>query len=427
MNSPITQLAILAVVTGSSVFAAEPAKSATSAKPTPPVSFTEALTKGKVSLDARLRYEFVTQDGAAIRDDANALTVMARLGYTTAAFKGFQAMIQGEAVTPLIKDYFDGTGSNSSGYPVVADPEIYQLNQAWAAYTYEKTKVTVGRQKIILDNARFIGDVGWRQNDQIFDAVLIKDKSFEKTTLTYAYLDRVNRVFDDTFGQPDYDSNSHVFNASYAGCKYGTLTGYAYLLDFDADGAAAGKTSAKNNSSATYGLSFAGAAPVTKDIKATYRAEFATQTDYGSSALSYTANYYLAEAGISTKPVSLVAGYEVMGSDKGVNSFRTPLATLHAFDGWADVFLVTPAAGLTDTYLKASTTLPGKVGLTGVYHQFGTEDGPSTLGDELDIVASFKLNKQVSFTAKVAKFWSAQTGAAYADRTKIRLQTDYKF
>ncbi|CAM2839542.1 alginate export family protein [Rariglobus hedericola] len=415
MKSHLLHIALLASI-GASALIADPAPA--------PASFTESLTHGKVSINARLRYETVDQDGFA---DADALTARLRLGYTTKAYKGFQAMIEGEAVTPIVKDYFDSTGTNGSNYAAVADPEVYHVNQAWLAYTYEKTKGTLGRQKLILDNARFIGDVGWRQNDQTFDAFVVQDKSFEKTTLTYAYLERINRIFDDSGAQPDWDSNSHVFNASYAGFPIGTLTAYAYLLDFDADSAPAVKTAVRNNSNATYGLSLAGTRPFNKDWKASYRLEYATQSDYGNSALGYNADYYVAELGGAYKTYTLTAGYEVLGSDNGLVGFKAPLATMHAFNGWADAFLATPAGGLTDTYLKAGAKAPGPVQLLAGYHFFGTEDAATTLAQEFDALAVYKLNKQLSFTAKFAKFWSDQTGAATADRTKFWLQADYAY
>src|SRR5690606_28802578 len=139
---------------------------------------------------------------------------------------------------------------------------------------------------------------------------------------------------------------------------------YAYLLDFTEtqDGAMA-------NSTQTYGLSFAGSAKLTDDVDALYRFEHATQRDYASSPLDYQADYYLAELGAKfLKNYGISIGYEVLGSDNGVAAFRTPLATLHAFNGWADRFLVTPADGLEDTYIKATAALPANLTFTGFYH-----------------------------------------------------------
>jgi hypothetical protein len=391
--------------------------------PTPPpepISFQDAITRGKVSVNTRLRYEHVDQAGTA---DAEALTARLRIGYATQLHRGFQAMIEGEAATPLIKDYYDGTGTNASNYAVVADPEVYQVNQAWFAYTSGKTKGTLGRQKIVLDNARFVGDVSWRQNDQTFDAFVLQDKSLAKTTLTYAYLDGVNRIFDGTSAQPDWDSKSHLFNASSVGLPVGTLTAYAYLMEFDTKSLPA-RAGVRNQSNQTYGLSLAGGRPLSPKVKASYRFEYARQSDYGQSTLSHRSDYYLAELGAGFQTHSLALGYEVLGSDNNIG-FRTPLATLHAFNGWADVFLATPAAGLTDTYVKVGTVLPRKIGLTAFYHVFGTDNGPSQLGREADLVMSYQLNKRISFTVKGAKFWSDQAG--FAARTKLWFQADVAF
>jgi hypothetical protein len=387
---------------------------------TKPASLQEALLQGKPALNARLRYESVDQDGFT---DADALTLRIRAGYTTGVYRGFQAMIEGEANVPLVKDYFDATGTNTSNHAVVADPEVYELNQAWLSYTYEKTRLAVGRQRVVLDNGRFVGDVAWRQNQQTFDGVVLTDKTVDDLSLTYGYLARVNRVFDDRAPQYDWVSDSHVVHASYSGLHCGTLSAYAYLLDFTEtqDGAMA-------NSTQTYGLSFAGSAKLTDDVDALYRFEYATQRDYASSPLDYQADYYLAELGAKfLKNYGISIGYEVLGSDNGVAAFRTPLATLHAFNGWADRFLVTPADGLEDTYIKATAALPANLTFTGFYHWFRTNDTDREIGTELDLQLAYKFNKQLSFLAKAALYDGESGSPAPGKTNKYWLQADYAF
>jgi hypothetical protein len=415
-----TRLALLAAATSAAAFA-QPAPTPAASSP----SFQDALLKGKPSLNARLRYESVDQEGL---QDADALTLRVRLGYTTGAYHGFQAMIEGEGNVPLHSDYYDGTGTNTRGQAVIADPEIYEINQAWLSYTYEKTKATFGRQRIILDNARFVGDVAWRQNQQTFDAAFIQDRTIDKLTLTYGYLTRINRVFDDRAAQYDWRSNSHLINASYSGLPFATITGYAYLLDFDREA-----DLAFNNSSQTYGLSVAGSPKLTDDFNLLYRAEYATQSDYGSSILSYDSEYYLGELGLQfQKKYSLSLGYEVLGSDDGApgSGFRTPLATLHAFNGWADKFLVTPNGGLEDLYVKATATLPLNLTFLGFYHWFSAEDTSTKYGEELDLQLTYKFNKNLSFTAKAAFYRGddeAPTIPLRADTNKYWVQADYSF
>lgn len=396
------------------------AATAPAAPPAQPASFEDALLKGKPSVNARLRHESVDQDGFA---DADALTLRIRAGYTTGVYRGFQAMIEGEANVPLVKDYFDATGTNTSNHAIVADPEVYELNQAWLSYTRESTKATVGRQRIALDNARFVGDVAWRQNQQTFDGVVLNDKSVEDLSLTYGYLARVNRVFDDRAGQYDWVTDSHLLNASYSGCPFGTFAAYAYLLDFTET-----EDGAKANSTQTYGLSFAGSAKITDDVSALYRLEYASQRDYASSPLNYQADYYLGELGAKfLKNYSLSVGHEVLGSDDGLAGFRTPLATLHAFNGWADKFLVTPAAGLEDTYVKVTANLPADLAFTGFYHWFRTSDSDIEIGTELDLQLTYKFNKQLSFTAKTALYDGETAGPAPGKTDKYWLQADYVF
>ena len=402
-----------------SLFACTLLVGAATASAAEPASLGDAVAQGKFALTARLRYESVNQAGTA---DARAFTLRTRLGFTTAAWQGFEVMLEGENTAPLgRKDYYDGTGFNTAGRATIADPEITQLNQAWVSFTEGKTKFTVGRQRLVLDNARFVGDVGWRQNMQTFDAAVLQDKSVDQLALTYAYLNRINRVFDNSGTQPDYHSRSHLFNASYAGFKPVTFTGYLHLLDFTNNLAAV-----RNSSTQTFGLSLTGASPLTTGTKLTYRAEFARQSGYGRSVLSYTADYYLLEAGVSCKTCGLAAGYEVLGSDHN-QGFRTPLATLHAMNGWADVFLTTPAAGLNDFYLKATAKLPGGADFAAFYHSFGTDRGPTFLGDEVDLFATYKVNKQFTLGAKYASFRSAQSGAAFASRDKIWLQVEFAY
>jgi hypothetical protein len=410
--------------------AAPAAQAAPAAKPT---SFTEALTMGKVSVNARLRYEHIDQPTTR----ADALTVRTRLGYKTASYLGLQAFIEGENTTALV-DQFNPDPTAPSAKSVVADPDVTDVSQAWLGYTYDKTGLTAGRQKVVLDNSRWVGDVGWRQSGQSFDSVFVKDNTFKDLSLTYGYVWNVKRWFADTVRNPDFESNSHILNAGYKVSDYGTLTGYGYLLDFESSKALT-PAAVTDNSSATYGASFVGAAPVTDSLKATYRAEYATQSDYGSNTTPYTADYYIAELGAALKSgYALKFGYEVLGQDGSSTAgnaakrvIRTPIATQHAHNGWADLFLATPAGGLVDSYVSLAVPIPGGVTLTTIYHKFEAETGSAEFGDEIDVVATYKVNKNLNLTAKTAYYNGAGDSTAPVavrnDKTVYWLQADYAF
>jgi hypothetical protein len=379
-----------------------------------PASFADAIAGGKVSLHARLRYEHVDQ--TALRD-ADALTLRARLGFTTARHRGLQAMIEGESVLPFNGATYSQAGLNASGAgrAVVADPRSTEINQLWLSYAHEQTTVTAGRQRLVLDNARFVGDVGWRQNQQTFDAVVLQDKSLAKTTLTYAYLEQVNRVFSSRHAQGRWESDSHLLHATHSGLSAGTVSAYAYALDF---------ANAAASSTLTLGASFTGAHKFSDALKLAYRAELATQSDHANNPADYNARYLALEAGPAWKNFALSLGHERLGSDNNTG-FKTPLATLHAFNGWADLFLATPAAGLRDTYLKASATLPQGLNLLAFYHRFETDRGGADLGDELDLQLSRKFGPRVTVTAKFADF--RRDTPALPDVRKFWLQAEFAY
>ncbi|MBI2498206.1 MAG: alginate export family protein [Opitutae bacterium] len=373
----------------------------------------DTIANGRISLNLRLRYEGVAQTGLR---DADALTLRTRLGFTTASRHGWKAMLEAENILAADGDSYSQAGLNAggAGRAVVADPETTEINQAFLSYTGGQTTVTAGRQRLVLDNARFVGDVGWRQNAQTFDAVSVQNTSLGRTTLTYAYLEQINRVFGDRHAQGKWESDSHLFNASYAGGAAGTLTGYAYLLDF--------KKAAAAHSCATYGASFAGAAKLSDRLKLAYRAELAHQADYGTSASDYATTYYALEAGLAGKAGGLTLGREVLGSDRSVG-FKTPLATLHAFNGWADLFLATPAAGLRDDYVKAAVGLPADLSLLAFEHWYETDVAGVRLGSEFNLQLSRKFGKSVTGLVKYADF--RRDGPGYPNVQKIWAQVEF--
>jgi hypothetical protein len=389
-------------------------------------SLPEAFTKGKFNINVRTRYEYVTQ--ANLPEDSNALTVRTRFGFTTAPLYGFQGMIEGENITAIGgENHYNAAGSNNQPIrPVVADPVTTELNQAWLGYStsFDSTKLSakLGRQQINLDNQRFVGDVNWRQNMQTMDAATASAEVVKGLELYYGYVWDVHRVYGNVDGLPaanrDFDSNSHLINVSYNGCPYGRLVGYTYLLDLK-------NAAGPNNSCATYGAYFAGYTPASDKIMLGYRAEFAWQTDYAESTLSYGTEYYNLELSAAMDAFALGAGYEVLGSDNGV-SFRTPLATLHAFNGWADQFLTTPPNGLRDLYAFAQYILPANIPLRAVYHTYEADRLGADYGQEWDFVASKKFGKNWTVLLKYAYF-NGQTAPTAPDVQKVWAQVEFNF
>ncbi|MEZ6190087.1 MAG: alginate export family protein [Phycisphaerales bacterium] len=370
---------------------------------------------GKVSLNIRGRAEIADQDGL---ETSQAYTVRTRLGFTTGEFNGLSFHIDMEDIRAADYDLYNAAGLNDQpNKTVIADPEDTELNQLYANLKLEdcNSSVRFGRQRIQLDDDRFIGNVGWRQNEQTFDAVRVDSALCEHVDLTYAYLWDVNRIFGPDADR-DFESDSHVINLSYDEETLGKITGFAYLLDFEDESTAAA------NSSDTYGLRYEATRNLKGDPegpKLNYVLSWATQSDAGDNPTSYDADYYLIDVKYLEKSWYAGVGYEVLGSDDGNAGFRTPLATGHAFNGWADVFLVTPDDGLEDLYVYVGGDLPAGIKGKAVYHWFDPNEGSADFGEEIDLVASKKLSENAELLAKYAYY---NGDGAFADITRFWLQ-----
>lgn len=400
---------LAAAVLGASVAPSFAQESATT-------DFTSMFTEGKASFNFRYRYEYVDQDG--IDRNAKASTLRSRLTFASAAYKGFSFLTEFDDVTAIGSDNYNSTANGNTDYPVVADPEGTEVNQAWAKYAFDNSSGTYGRQRVLHGSQRFIGGVGWRQNEQTYDGFRALYKN-DAITLDYAYVYNVNRIFgpDDGPVQPaNHRGSNHFARADWKLTEGHTLTGFLYALDIDEDtDYPAGRT--VGNSSDTYGLEYAGAfGPVSA------KAAYATQSDAGDSPLSYDADYYMLEGAFAFAGVKATLGYEVLGAGDGVG-FKTPYATLHKFQGWADKFLITPGDGIEDLYVGLAGKL-GPVKLAGIYHDFSAEDSSEDWGSEIDLVATWVYNKNWSFQLKYASFSSDSD--AYPDTDKAWMTVNFK-
>lgn len=352
----------------------------------------DALSAGTVTTDVRLRYEGVSQDNAA--KDADALTFRTRLGYTSGAYEGFSFTVEMEDNRVVLGqgDYTVGpTGFNPGVYSVIADPEFTELDQGFVQYKNQALTLKVGRQVITLDNHRFVGHVGWRQDRQTFDAATVIYAPSKQLKAQYSHIMQRNRIFAEA---ADLDSNDHLLNISYS-TSIGKFTGYAYLLEVD---------NTTNNALDTYGVSFNGSSKI-NDLGIKYALEYATQSNENGMT-EYDTSYLAAEVSTSISGINAKLGYEVLGSDDGNSAFTTPLATLHKFNGWSDQFLATPAQGLVD----ASFTLSSKVAggnILAVYHDYSADESSSTvddLGSEINVQYTTKLAGKYALGIKYADY-----------------------
>ena len=403
----------------SATFAAVPSFAQSGGFTTAPIQIAEETTLD-VIVDGTLRYETVSLPDTAV-DDADALTFRMRSGVELVSH-GFFVLGEAEATLAIVDDYNDTIpGNGIEPFPVVPDPETVELNRLQIGYRNKGTMLTVGRQRIIHDDHRFVGNVGWRQNEQTFDAVRGQGK-IGPVTMDASYAISQRTIFGIDSPNSHFDGDMILLNGG-IDTKVAQVKLFAYLVDYDDE--LPGRLA---YSSQSYGVRAAGAIPLSDSFRLAYLTSYAHQGDYGDNPASYSAHYVNGEGGFAIGPVGLKVGYELLGSDDGVAAFQTPLATLHKFNGFADLFLSTPATGLQDYYGTAGVKLGDVSVMKGIsanftYHRFDSDVGSIDYGSEWDAVLAFNLGK-IGLLAKYANYEANEFGA---DTEKLWLQASFGF
>ncbi len=391
--------ALFALFLASSTGAGEPLvqdPAAVQLAPAPegPGSWVDWMQKGRYWVGARMRYEHVNQGGFSKTADATTLRTV--LGFQTAPWHGLTATLEFEDVTALFDENYNSTTNGNAQYPIVVDPEGAEINQAFLEHSEAGSwNARVGRQRLTFDNHRFIGNVGWRQNEQTFDALKLTALDLAGFEATYAFVDNVNRIQGPNSLIGDLESDTHLARVSRSLGPLGTLALYAFLLHSDSD---------PMKSIDSYGVRLGGKHAPEEGLGFLWTAEVAAQKDSGGNPNDVDQTYYLGELGASLGSVSLSVGQELLGgSGKPGDAFQTPLATLHAFNGWADKFLTTPDDGLVDTYVSLEATLAKVKGVV-VWHEFRADHGGDHYGDEFDLSLSYPLRKELIVGVKYADY-----------------------
>jgi hypothetical protein len=359
------------------------------------------LREGTASLDLRYRFENVEQDDKS--EAADASTLRLRLDLASGDVGGFSGLLQADHIEAIGDVRYDDTRNGELEYPVVADPEGTDLNQAWLQYRFAgDTVLRAGRQRIVIGNERFVGPVGWRQNEQSFDALRIDTRALPGAAITYAWVNRVLRVFGPDEGLPpaEFSSDSHLIDARISSLPVGALAVYGYHLDF---------RDAPQLSADTAGARYEGEHESSGGLKLGWALEYAAQRETGGNAADIDAYYQLIEVKLQFPATGVTLGREVLSGERGSftattnPAFQTPLATLHPFQGWGDKFTTTPAAGVVDAYFGVSLKLAGWSGQA-VWHEFGAEATDADYGTELDVVVSRRFWERYEFLAKYADY-----------------------
>lgn len=368
-----------------------PAALAADARPANPIP-------GKVQMQLRLRSELVDEQGLA--RDANATTLRTRLGWTSPAWHDWRATVEVDDVRAFDDDAYNSTVNGQTQRPVVGDPPDTELNRAQLEWKRPAYDLVLGRQRLALDNQRFIGNVAWRQNEQTVDGATLRWRPAKKTELTLSWVGNVNRVYGPRTGTQaaNWHGDVVVLHGKRDLGKAGTLAVFWHGLDFDNSAA---------NSLATAGLHWSGSAELGGGWRLPWIASLATQRDHGANTADYSAPYHLLELGLGRGPATFHLGVESLGGDatRANARFLTPLATLHLFQGWADKFLVTPPQGIEDRYLSVEAAWHGTSG-TLAWHDYRAEAADRRYGSEWNLSVAHKFGARYELLGKLADYSS---------------------
>jgi hypothetical protein len=297
-----------------------------------------AIRDTKPLVDLRLRSETVAQTGFA--REAEALLLRSRLGFETGKLWGTSLLAEGSFVTPLVNDYNSGFNGKTS-YPSVSDPENYELHRLQLENTsLPGTRLIIGRQRVGLDDWRFVGPSNWRMNENTLNSGRIINTLVPGLTVDLTYFNRFNRRTTEASTRlGSLTGDSYLANVAYQ-TPWGKLTAFDYLLSFK---------EVPTLSSRTAGGRLQGEQPVGA-IKLAYTASWARQNDYSNNPVKYRNDYYYLDLTGTFRQYSLGGGTELLEGN-GRIGLSTPLSSFHSWDGWAGMFTTTPVNGLNSKYI----------------------------------------------------------------------------
>ncbi len=366
----------------------------------------DAIAGGDV--DFEFRYRIETVDQAGFDDDAMASVLKSRISFRPLDLGSMGFFIEFDDVSYIGDDEFNNTRNGKTDLPLIGDPDGTHVNQAYVDFKNDSGYIRLGRQRINLDEQRFVGGVAWRQNEQTMDALTVVSNALPNVNLSYSYVHGVSRIWGPENGIPtDYfDSNTHLLNAGIDLATGGKLTLYHYAMDLENGAALSNQSTGVRFSQTLEG----------EELSFPFNLEYARQSDYADNPVPYESDYLLLEGGVDTGDLRVLLGYETFGGDvsEPQKMFRMPMATLHKFQGWTDRFLTIPQAGVKDTYVTLTTG-----GLTLTWHDFNAEAGSAHYGSEWDVSWQYAIGDNYTLLLKYATY-DPDTHATDIDKAWIQ-------
>jgi len=273
------------------------------------------------------------------------------------------------------------------------------VHEAWAeAALFENVSIKAGRQELVYDDSRILGNVGWAQQGRSHDIALLKFKSEVEAHLGFAFHQNSNRTNSDFDGADAYKNMQFLW----VNKKMDKVA--VSLLALNNGVVLAGDEGQETVFSQTIGTHV--------KYKASDALNFAFNAYYqggnvvfNGASTALAAYNILAEANYKPGKIKWTFGYELLsGNDvtdaSKLQSFTPLYGTNHKFNGFMDYFYVgnhMHNLGLADIYLKG-TYVAEKSSTSAHVHLFnpGTSKGQMNsgpLGLEIDCSYAYAISK----------------------------------
>ena len=370
------------------------------------------------SIRPRVEYADEGIQGNGIQQSKIHTTMQTRLNVKGTVDENVSVFIQiqdvrtwgGEVASPVPPSITrTGTSVHSSGLDM--HQGYLLIKDVWGSGAALK----VGRQEMVFDEARLIGNIGWIQQAQSFDAARLDFKAGAfGITAFYAQTQAndTHPVMAQTIVAGTQDGHFGGLRATYkiGDHKKDRITGYYYLANNTAT--AAGTATVFEN------LNIAGIY-INKHVGKT-RVRFDGAYEWGPVSQTVDKEAYMLTGALEHKfenGASLGVWADYFSGDSNGNAdlkqtnFTTPYATNHKFYGHIDKFLNIPSVGLFDLAIKGAIGITDKTKLQAHFHHFSAVRSPtnSDLGQEIDLQITHKLAANTALRAGYSHYFSAGT------------------
>jgi len=354
----------------------------------------------------RVRFEHSEQGNLGVAKDktANWVTQQSRFGITGKPKDNVEVYLQVQDARTW------GGEDHSFPPPSVSDTGTDASANALDLHqSYVKVKdlgggscvLKAGRQEIVFDDARLVGNIGWIQNAQAFDALRLTTGSKEFSLDLVASQTAAKDTHPVLNPYLASHTNDSFFYAAHGNMKLGNgvVNPFVYVVDKPTRLKPGTDANGNPNTVSLLSLQTMGVFVKQKVAGVDLKLHAANQTGKITETKNQNASMMALALGTKLAGLGLSLGYDQYSGDKvkggkESNTFNALYATNHAYFGFVDKFLFTPTTGVTDTQAKLVFASKSAGKLIAHAHSFTTAPGSyassKPIGSEVDVTYKLK-------------------------------------